>query len=401
MAVPEAPFTDAVKYHSVARILHWLIAIAVFGLIASGLYAEGLENSPFKLKIFFWHKSFGILVLGLMVLRILWRLWHRPPVLVAQSKMAKRAAGAGHAGLYFLLLLMPLSGWAIQSAANYPFQVFDLFPLPALVQPSKEDAELAALIHGVTSKILLLLVVGHMAAVAIHRWFGVHDVWPRMATQKVETKLLFLVIVLIGGRISADFISFEPPVVADNTSQHSSGAAGTEVNPARAPAQPWVQRPEESRLGFVATYDGIEFQGEFTKFNADILFDPTNLPGSRFVVTVDVTSAFTEDSTRDDALAGEDWFDYSAFPLARYEARTFSRQSDGRFIAKGHLTIKEYSHPVDVSFWWTESSDGASVLDVQAVVSRLDFGVGSGMWEDPIVGHEVVVESQLVLDKAN
>lgn len=386
------------RYHWFARCLHWLIALAVFGMIASGLYAEDLDNSPYKLKIFFWHKSFGILILGLMMLRLLWRLLNKPPPAASESKLAVEAADYGHAALYLLLFLMPISGWVIQSAANYPFQAFGLLSLPAIVEPSKATAELAATVHGLTSKVLIALLLGHIAAVAVHRWAGSHDVWPRISLSKPAAALLFLAYGFVASHILNDFgnATADQSIVATEISEDASSteqASDVEMAPK------WVARPRESSLGFVATYDGIEFHGKFDKFNAEILFDPENLPGSRFTVDVDVTSAFTDDSTRDEALASEDWFDYERFPLARYDARSFSINNDGSFVAKGMLTIKEYSRPLNLVFHWLERDDGSNSLAVDATLSRLEFGVGTGMWVDPIVGHDVAVESLLIFDK--
>lgn len=393
------PNAELARYHWVARLLHWLIAIAVVGLIASGLYAEELVNSPFKLKIFFWHKSFGVLVLALMVLRLVWRLLATAPAHASKSKLAIKSAEYGHAGLYILLFLMPLSGWVIQSAANYPFQVFDLFALPAVVEPSKATAEIAATVHGWSSKLLIGLLLGHIAAVAVHRWVVKSDVFPRIALSRRTSFILLIALALVVWRVVGDVATptdtASTEVVAEEIAESSKEAASEQ----QAMAPEWLATAESSTLGFKATYDGIEFSGVFSDFNASILFDPTNLPGSRFLVDVDVTSATTNDSTRDDALAGEDWFDYERFPLARYDARSFSMQSDGSFIAKGRLTIKEFSRPLSLIFHWQENADGSALLRVDAELSRLEFGVGTGMWTDPIVGHNVVVESLLTLNK--
>lgn len=399
--MPKTPERSAItaRYHWVARCLHWLIALAVFGLIASGLYAEELSNSPFKLKIFFWHKSFGILVLLLMVLRLAWRLINKPPAQLSDSVVANKAAGYGHAALYLLLFLMPISGWVIQSAANYPFQAFDLFSLPAIVEPSKATAELAATVHGLSSKLFIALLFGHIAAVAVHKWASSHDVWPRISLSKPAAALLVAVYI-------SSLIYIVNDVIGTDGTQHANTEQSLDVDTAEPTddsglgiATEWLTRPSNSSLGFLATYDGIEFQGVFKNFNATILFAPENLPGSRFTVDVDVTSAFTDDSTRDEALAGEDWFDYDRFPLARYDARSFSLEQDGSFIARGRLTIKEYSRPLNLVFRWSSNPDGSAILEVDSVMSRIEFGVGTGMWVDPIVGHDVVVESLLVLDK--
>src|SRR5699024_7404752 len=142
-ASPEKIISSASTTHSsytrTAKILHWLIAIMIFGMLGLGLYMVGLPLSPNKLKLYSWHKWAGVTVFLLMLLRVGWRLLHRPPALPRHmSAFLRRTAHAGHLSLYILMLAIPVSGWLMSSAKGIQTVWFGVIPLPDLV--SKNDA---------------------------------------------------------------------------------------------------------------------------------------------------------------------------------------------------------------------------------------------------------------------
>ncbi len=152
-----------------AKNLHWLMAVLVLLLFVLGWMATSWPLSPTKLKLFFWHKSLGITVLGLALLRILWRLTHGRPTLPLGMPLWERyTAEASHLLLYGLLLAMPFSGWVINAAANFPLKVFGLFTLPAIVAPDKALQSLAQSIHLTLFWIFLGLLALHIGAALRH-----------------------------------------------------------------------------------------------------------------------------------------------------------------------------------------------------------------------------------------
>lgn len=165
---------------------------------------------------------------------------------------------------------------------------------------------------------------------------------------------------------------------------------------------PWVLDPARSRLAFVATQAGGEFEGRFMRFGADIVFEPGNPQGSRFRVTIDTSSAATGDETRDQALAGDDFFASARWPTATYDATRFRPVPGGRYEALGRLTIRGISRDVGVQFTFTPSTDGRSaVLAGGTTIRRLDFDVGQGEWQDTKwVGNDVRIEFDLALQQA-
>ncbi len=163
------PAANTESWNGVAKSLHWLMVVLILALFILGWMATSWPLSPTKLKLFFWHKSLGITVLGLALLRILWRLTHgRPPLPLNMPRWERYAAEASHVLLYGFLLAMPLSGWIINAAANFPLKVFRLFTLPAIVAPDKALQSLAQTIHLSLFWIFASLLVLHIAAALRH-----------------------------------------------------------------------------------------------------------------------------------------------------------------------------------------------------------------------------------------
>lgn len=169
------------SWGSVARFLHWLMAVLIFVQFALGWMAVSWRLSPTKLDLFVWHKSIGLVVLALVGVRIGWRLVDPAPALPFGTPCWERAAARGsHLLLYGLMLALPLSGWIINSAANIPFRVFWLFPLPALTAPDEALAETAEWIHFALFVALAVLLFAHVAAALRHHFVKRNDVLVRM-----------------------------------------------------------------------------------------------------------------------------------------------------------------------------------------------------------------------------
>ena len=151
-----------------------------------------------------------------------------------------------------------------------------------------------------------------------------------------------------------------------------------------------------SRLQFTASYEGEAFTGRFEKFDAVVRFDPAHLASSRIDVRIPLASARTDNDERDEALLSAEFFDAARSPEARYVATRFVRLKDGRFRADGVLTLRGTSKPVPLLFRLTTGATPTLVGD--AVVNRMDFGVGTGDWADlALIPNKVTVSTRLVL----
>ena len=175
------------RYSRTAIVLHCVLGLAIVGVFGVGLYMANLPFSPLRLKLFNWHKWAGESLLALSVLRLMWRLSHRPPALPARIATAMPrwqhwAHEATHSAFYVLFFAVPLIGWAYSSAAGFPIVVFGVLPLPDFVSPDKALAALIKPWHEFSALALMGLALLHAAAALKHQWWDrdglVSRMWP-------------------------------------------------------------------------------------------------------------------------------------------------------------------------------------------------------------------------------
>lgn len=165
----------------VAKSLHWALAILILGQLLLGQIAEEARLSPLKLDLFVWHKSIGVTIFLLVVLRLAWRSVNSPPVTPADiAAWEKRLAHAGHGLLYVLMLAVPLSGWWVSDTSRIPFRLYWAVPVPDLMRPDADLSEFAADVHGVLTTLLLILVGLHILAALRHHFLLRNDTLLRM-----------------------------------------------------------------------------------------------------------------------------------------------------------------------------------------------------------------------------
>ncbi|MBI2308854.1 MAG: cytochrome b [Rhodocyclales bacterium] len=173
--------TPAARYTRTAIALHWLMALLLLGLFAVGLYMTGLKLSPQKLQIYSWHKWAGVSAFLLVLLRLGWRLGHRPPAPPATMPRWQQLAGEGaHHLLYLLMIVIPLSGWLMSSAKGFQTVWFGVLPLPDLLAKDKELGDLLATVHQGLSYGFAALVLAHTGAALKHHLVDRDDVLVRM-----------------------------------------------------------------------------------------------------------------------------------------------------------------------------------------------------------------------------
>lgn len=163
------------RYTGAAIGLHWLMALMILGSLGMGWYMSDLPFSPTRLRYYNWHKWAGVTILSLAVVRLLWRLTHRPPAL--SDRIRRTMPGWQHAAsewthrlMYLLFFLVPLLGWAYSSAAGFPVVWFGVLPLPDFVPKDKALAEAIKPFHAIGAYTLLALVVLHVAAAFKHHF---------------------------------------------------------------------------------------------------------------------------------------------------------------------------------------------------------------------------------------
>lgn len=156
------------QWGAVAKFFHWVIALAIIG---NGLFALliDLARSPMqKINWIALHKSIGLTVLALVLLRVLWRWLDKHPRPEIASRGQAWAARIVHGTLYGLMLALPLTGWWFNSVVGKPLQWFKLFNLPALTDRNDHLRSWAHGVHEYLYWFLLLVLVAHVGAALRH-----------------------------------------------------------------------------------------------------------------------------------------------------------------------------------------------------------------------------------------
>jgi len=178
--MPNQPFFPK-RYSTVAQIFHWIIAALIVTQFALAWTAEDLPLGMHKLALYARHKSFGMTILILAILRLLWRLKNPPPPLPdGMTPVERLLARATHIAFYVLLFAMPLTGWMMSSAKNYSVSWFGLFTWPNLIGTNEHAFDLLRSTHDWLSDALLAIAVLHILAALKHHFWNKDDVLRRM-----------------------------------------------------------------------------------------------------------------------------------------------------------------------------------------------------------------------------
>lgn len=175
------PFRNTTRTWGIlSKTLHWLIVLLIILQWVIIQRAEELKGLA-KVEALYWHKSFGITVLALAIVRLVWR-WANPvPALANVTKTWERLlAGFSHFALYALLFAIPLTGWMMSSARNFPVSWFKLVQLPDLVGQDKGTYELMHSLHGGLNAALFIVALLHVAGALKHHFIDRNEVLKRM-----------------------------------------------------------------------------------------------------------------------------------------------------------------------------------------------------------------------------
>lgn len=160
------------RWGAVSQLFHWVSAGLVVALGTIGLYMTELTSPVAKIRWYALHKSLGLTLLALVLLRLLWRWTHVVPgAIPGMSRRLRFAADGVHGLLYAMMIAMPLSGWLINSTAGYPLQWFRLFNLPAIAAKNEHLNGIAKELHEFGFWTLVVLVVAHVGAALYHHLF--------------------------------------------------------------------------------------------------------------------------------------------------------------------------------------------------------------------------------------
>jgi len=430
------------RYTAVAIVLHWAIAFAILFNIPLGLWmharAEANEVSEGVFRAFQLHKSIGLTVLALSLIRIGWRLTHRQPPLPAHMPTwEKRTARVTHFLFYVLMLALPLTGWLYVSAGwsvhtDHPLVVptryFGLFHVPDLFGLSRADDDVRATaaftslkVHWALGWTTLALAGLHVVAALKHQFFDRDEVMAQMApglaapfakegqphdgarlatlgfglsiTALMALLALYTVFTLPMGAAApsaaSTFQTVEPSAndtVAANTALASATTApGATTTTRVTPPAPaggvvnWRVNNAASSIGFSFVSQDPEngdstFNGRFGQWRADIRFDPNDLAHSSAVVVIQIASARDGVDIHDRGLPTAEWFDAAGHPTGEFRTTSIRRSGSG-YEAAGQLTIKGHAQPVTLPFTLTIDGDHAR-MSGRLAINRRDFDIG-------------------------
>jgi len=169
------------SYGSIAKLLHWSIVLLIIAQLVLANAAADLPNGIRKLEVLAWHKSGGMLILMLAVVRLAWRYANvRPAPPPTMPRWQRITAASTHGLLYGLILVQPVTGWLMSSARNFPVSFYGLFQWPDLVQPDKALYEVLRGVHGFLARTLVTVALLHIAAALYHHFWRRDDVLRRM-----------------------------------------------------------------------------------------------------------------------------------------------------------------------------------------------------------------------------
>jgi cytochrome b561 len=426
----------AQRYTAVAIVLHWAIAFSILFLFPLGLWMhERAEHGDLSAEVFRayqLHKSIGLTVLALSLVRLGWRLLNPPPPLPEHMPGWERfAAKATHWAFYALMIGIPLSGWlyvstgwSIHDEAPLPVAThwFGLFQVPALfglnaaaegLRAGVADAAMEA--HELLAYAAIGLAGLHVLAALKHHFFdkdavlthmvpGLRAPFEKEAPPKDPIRLAIigvgLSLTLIGLAAGAFYV-FGGGAAATSPQAQSSfevvetpattEAPATTETPAPEPADAapsWRVDPARSSIAYAFTLDdgsggASRIEGRFGRWRADLRFDPNDLERSAVAVTIETGSASNGIAAHDAAMREPGWFDTTAHPTATFRATEFRRRGDG-YEARGELTIKGRDRNVDLPFTLAINGDTA-VMNGTVAIDREEFGLG-----DDVEGGEMV-----------
>lgn len=351
------------------------------------------ETKALAITGFQLHKSLGLTILALSLLRLLWRLTHRPPPMPATMPAWEVLAARGaHAAFYGLMIGLPLSGWLMVSAQwdggkplNVPTLWFGIFEVPHLFGLNAMADEFRAVFahnaeetHEWLAKGTAALLVLHVAAALKHHFINRDSVLIGMVPKAGLVLLPLVAAAVIYGVV------------------RTPSADATAVRITQIGEGSWRLIPESSELAFSGTHAGLPFRGHFARWQVQLDVDPATPETSTLIALIETASARDGNPLHDETLPETEWFDVANHPQARFDSTRIARIGDGRYTLEGTLTIKNRPQLVQLLLELKDDRlqiGGAFELDRAA----LDLGMASdpdGEYVSRRIGVSVRVEAQ-------
>lgn len=388
------------RYSLIAIFLHWTIAALLAFQVSVGWALEELGARGFSL--YQLHKSIGVTIFLLTLVRIVVRIWKPRPAPV-EGGWQGTLASAVHGGLYLFMLGAPLTGWALVSTARVkvPTLLFGVLPLPHLPLPASAH-EWAEGGHALLAWIGVALFLLHVAGALRHHILLRDGLLWRMMPGKSPVLLVLLPGLILAGLFLGKAIlpsptlqaapqqqqaapvtkpAVETPAAQADANEAASAAAdnATAAKEEESPATPppsWAVQPG-GRIGFAVDNGGQSISGGFSRWTGTIVMDPDHPASADIRIEIDLSSASVGDAYQDGMLADDEFFDIAAHPKAVFTAKGAERTAGNSYRTTGTLSLKGVSRPQLIRFTLAGSGRTRKVTG-SASIARLPFGVGNG-----------------------
>ena len=373
------PKTTVSRYNNFAISLHWLMAFLIIGMLIVGKYLHHLDQTdPLRFTLTQWHKTFGILILLLAVVRLLWRLTHRAPEHPANAPGWERfAANISHIALYALLFIAPVTGWMMVSVSplNIDTYLFNVIPWPHLpwLQDlvNRESAEARfRQSHVISTGALIALLLLHVGAALKHHFIDKDTVLTRMSPTKdadtAKTMLAFITVLTLG--IASAVFGY-----AQLSKTGNNMIAGN------------------SAVRAIAVISGESTDINFTESTVSASIDTDKPEKSTLQATVNTASVASTNLQVSGPLPDADWFDSSTHPTAQFQSSSIKAIGEGLYEVSGVLSIKgiEQSHTFELL---VEETDGVKIASGEFPVDRMVYQLGlESQPNDDYVNNEVTI----------
>ncbi|SFJ94611.1 cytochrome b/b6 domain-containing protein [Celeribacter neptunius] len=397
-------FNTATRYGAIARFFHWTIALLLLTDLVLGLIGENTprnaETAGQLQTLYSVHKTIGVSVLFLAVLRVIWALVQPRPVPVHPERKAETIlAETIHWALYGAIFVMPLSGWVIHSAESGFAPILWPFGqnLP-FVPKSDEIAHMAGAVHGLSALVIYAAVALHVAGALKHAIIDRDGVLARMLSgaeagtperHRFAALPPLAALVLWGGVLAFPFVVPLP----EGPEAMATAAMETPVAELAAELSGWIV--QDGSLSISVKQMGAPVTGSFANWTAAIAYDEASGVGE-VSVTIDTTS-LTLGSVTQQAL-GAEFFNAEAYKTATFDGE-ISRLDGARHQAVGTLTLVGQTVPVTLDFDLTIDGETAT-MSGGTTLDRRDFGMGAGYGDEATVGFAVEVATELTAQRA-
>ena len=169
------------EYSPLSKWIHWITALCVLAIIPGGILMTHMEEGPLQDRIFDLHRSFGVVVFALAVIRVAARkTFGTPAPHESLTPFERRASVAVHHSLLALIFVMPLLGWLMTSAYRVDVSVFGLFTLPHLMPKSEPIYDALSAAHGWLGYLMAALILSHIGGAIMHTFIKRDGVLQRM-----------------------------------------------------------------------------------------------------------------------------------------------------------------------------------------------------------------------------